>query len=144
MKYFNSLLKNKQELLLSVIFIIYLVTNISLPDSINKYIDTQIGQLLLIFGAICLFVYSNPIVGVLSILVVYHLIINSNVYNPPISTRITSEASCPDVYYNKVNNFPVTLEEEIVKTMTPLVGKSVSTQPSYKPLLNDNLQSSPI
>ena len=47
--------------------------------------------------------------------------------------------------FTKFNQFPYTLEQEVVKTMAPIVQSgSVLTKPSFKPFLETDHDASPI
>ena len=76
MEYLNELLekKNMPQLVLVVLFIIYLVMGLKTPDSIATMIDSTFGKIAVALFALLLFAYSNPILGVLGIFVAYQII----------------------------------------------------------------------
>jgi hypothetical protein len=86
-----------------------------------------------------MFLHSNPILAVLSLFVAFDLIRRSSAatgisalqkYAPTEQKKMSQ--------FNAYNQFPYTLEQEVVKKMAPIVqsGSSLS-QASYKPLLDD-------
>ena len=100
-----------------------------------------------------LFLFKNPILAVLSLLVLIDLIRRSNYYNTDMATRIEQilQPGCTDgpemsqYPFTKFNQFPYTLEQEVVKTMAPIVQSgSVLTKPSFKPFLETDHDASPI
>ena len=67
--------KMKQnDLILVGLFVIYLITNMHLPEGLNELIDNSIGNIVIILGALILFLNSNSVVGILGFLVAYELI----------------------------------------------------------------------
>ena len=128
MEYLNELLekKNMPQLLLVILFIIYLV------------IDSGVGKIVVALVALLLFAYSNPILGVLGVFVAFHLIRNASIrtgmagleeYAP------TEEKKWSP--FNKNNQFPYTLEEEVVKKMAPQKFNTDYTKATFQPLLED-------
>jgi hypothetical protein len=65
------------QLLLVILFIIYLVIGFKTPESVAMMIDSSVGKIVVALIALLLFAYSNPILGVLGVLGV-----NSCVYLP--------------------------------------------------------------
>jgi hypothetical protein len=89
---------------------------------------------------------SNPILAVLILFVVFDLIRrSSNTYNNkqlqkfiPSETKKTSQLTA-------FNQFSYTLEQEVVKKMTPLVNNNYPiNKATYKPLINNLYDASPI
>ena len=68
---FSDLFKkeNMGQVILCILFIIYLIMGYRMPDSIATVIDTSFGKILVIIMALMLFSYANPILGVLGFLV---------------------------------------------------------------------------
>ena len=62
---------------LAVVFIIYLMSDMTLPVTITNFINSGIGMAVVIFAAVTVFYHSHTIVGVLAFLVAYQLIRNS-------------------------------------------------------------------
>jgi hypothetical protein len=71
MQYIDNLLekRNMSQLMLVVLFIIYLVIGLKMPDPVANVIDSQGGKIVVALVALLLFGYSNPILGVLGIMV---------------------------------------------------------------------------
>lgn len=150
MEYFNELFekKNMGQLILVILFIVYLLIGIETPESIANIIDTLPGKMIVILVALFLFAYSNPILGVLGIFVAYHLLKNSSMS----STLIINNTL--DSYYpteqkvwspfTPTNQFPYTLEQEIVKEMAPQKFNLTYEAPTFKPALDDTHNAAPI
>ena len=140
MDYLRNLFTKKHmpELLLSVLFIVYLVMGISIPGNIASMIDSTIGKIVVALIALMLFAYTNPILGVLGLLVAYQLIKSSAIK--------TGMAALEEFYpteqkkwspFTKEHQFPYTLEQEVVKKMAPQKFNTNYVKASYKPMLED-------
>ena len=140
MEYLNELLekKNMPQLLLVILFIIYLVIGFKTPESVAMMIDSGVGKIVVALVALLLFAYSNPILGVLGVFVAFHLIRNASIktgmagleeYAPTEKKKWSP--------FNKNNQFPYTLEEEVVKKMAPQKFNTDYTKATYQPLLED-------
>jgi hypothetical protein len=140
MEYLNNLLEKRHtpDLVLSVLFFIYLVLGLKVPDSFAFVIDSTIGKIIIALSALMLFAYSNPILGVLSLLVAYQLIKGASTitgmagldeYNPTESKKWTPFA--------ERHQFPYTLEQEMVKKMTTQKFNTEYVKAPYRPVLED-------
>lgn len=155
---FKNLLKTIKpaEILVLVIFVLYLILPVSTPSIMSPYIESPMG-LLLIFGlTISLFIYSHPILGVLFIFVAYTLLRRSStVKNSAHYVQYTKsdsekrmeaekqvEEATPNEEPRNIDvggSQPITLEEEIVQERAP-IGRSEPIQylqSSYKPIVSD-------
>jgi hypothetical protein len=128
------------EFILIVLMIIYLILGFKTPEMIATMVDNVIGKVVIILIVIYLFMYANPILAVLSALVAFDLMRRSNdttglgalsAYAPSEKKKMSQ--------FSAFNQFPYTLEQEVVSKMAPIVRSGTSlTSASYKPLL-DNL-----
>jgi hypothetical protein len=139
---FSSLFKKEHiaELILIVLFIIYLILGYKTPEPIANMIDSLFGKIIIFIIVVYLFMYSHPILAVLALFVAFDLIRRSS-----LATGIDALKKFEPTEEKKMsqftafNQFPYTLEQEVVKKMAPIVHSGASlTPPSYKPLL-DNL-----
>jgi hypothetical protein len=145
---FSSLLKKEHrgEFILVILFIIYLIMGYKTPDLIANMVDTLLGKIVIFIIVIYLFMHSNPIVAVLALFVAFDLIRRSSVatgidalkkYAPSEEKKMSQ--------FTAFNQFPYTLEQEVVKKMAPIVQSgSTLTPPSYKPMLEDTHDSMPL
>ena len=78
-----NILKSIQtsEILLFVLFVVYLVFPIKTPVMVAPYIESPLGMIVIILITIYLFLYSNPILAILYIFVGYELIRRSSLSN---------------------------------------------------------------
>jgi len=148
MEYLKKLLekKNMPQFLLSIFFIIYLVIGFRMPENIADKIDTQLGKILIALGALILFACSNPILGVLGIIVAYELIKRSSVS--------TGRAALAKYYpteenkwspFNHILQFTYSLEQDMVKKMSPMRNpNAVPIKTTFKPGLDNLYDAAPI
>ena len=134
------------EILIIVIFIVYLVLPIPTPNMLGPYIESPLGMIVILLITIALFVYSHPILAVLYIFVGYTLLRRSSVvagqtayiqYTPSKMQRAAEIKSEVAENINLPPQNPNTLEEEVVSKMAP-IGKSElsAIMPSgFKPVL---------
>jgi len=140
MEYFNELLekKNMPQLVLVVLFIIYLLMGFKTPHSVAKMIDSTVGKIVVAMFALLLFAYSNPILGVLGIFVAYQLVRGASIK--------TGMAALEEYYpteekkwspFTPAHQFPYTLEQEMVKKMAPQKFNTNYVKATYKPTLDE-------
>jgi hypothetical protein len=155
------------EILLFVLFVVYLIFPVKTPVVVAPYIESPLGMIVIILITVYLFLYSNPILAILYIFVGYELIRRSGISNDtrmnPINKRtykgdvkvMDPETSGQVAYIQntpsektraaemrKLNpKEPVTLEEDMVKEYAP-IGSSAPIaiiESSFKPV-SDNLK----
>ena len=140
MQYIDNLLekRNMSQLILVILFVIYLVMGLQMPDSVANVIDSPIGKIIVALMALMLFGYSNPILGVLGIMVAYHLIKSSS--------EKTGLAALEKYYpteekkwspFTPIHQFPYTLEQEVVKQMASQKFNANYVKAPYRPMLDD-------
>jgi hypothetical protein len=147
MDYFRDLFTKKQtpELVLSILFVLYLVMGFHVPDGVATIIDTSIGKIVVVLVALMLFAYSNPVLGVLALLVAYQLIKGASVktgmagleeYYPTEAKKWTP--------FTPTHQFPYTLEQEVVKNMTTQKFNTEYVKAPFRPLLDDTHDAAPL
>ena len=148
MNSFSSLLKKEHrgELILTVIFIIYLILGYKTPQSLAFLVDNLIGKIVIFIIVIYMFLYKNPILAVITLFVAFDLMRRSSmtVDNNLIQSYIPSEVNKMN-QFTAFNQFPYTLEQEVVKKMAPIVQSgSVMKKASFRPMLENLYGASPL
>ena len=130
------------EIILFIVFVIYIIFPINTPEILIPIINSSFGLAIILILTLSLFFYTTPILAILAILVAYELLRRSNVksiinkknhtveYIPP--TQEQKDEKIVEMNPVKVE----TLEEEVVYKMAP-IGKSdpsVYIETSYKPI----------
>jgi hypothetical protein len=145
---FSSLFKKEHmgELILVVLFIIYLIMGYKTPEPVANLIDSIGGKIILFIVVIYLFMHCNPILAVLALFVAFDLIRRSSVATGiDALKRYAPSEEKKSSQFTAFNQFPYTLEQEVVKKMAPIIQSSSSLSPaSYKPLLENLYDASPL
>jgi len=138
----NWKIVKQHEMLLGGLFICFIVFDIPIPKELGIAINSLVGNIVVLVCALYLFVHVHPAVGILGLYAAYELLRQVNSGISPIPNNATLE-NRKDFDKLAENQFPVTLEEEIVKKRIPEVNTSTYTSgASYKPVLEDDHQSS--
>ena len=148
MESYSSLFKKQHmgQLVLIILFIIYLIMGYKTPEPIASMIDSLAGKIVVIIIVIYMFMNTHPVLAVLALFVGFDLIRRSSLTTgidalqkyAPSEVKKTSQ-------FSAFNQFPYTLEQEVVKKMAPIVQSgSTLSKPSYKPLLENLYDASPI
>jgi hypothetical protein len=140
---------SKMDIALLAVFIIYLVFPVSTPQWLVPLIDSPIGLVAIFAAAVSIFLYMNPILGVIFVLVAYELL-RRNHYIPPASPVVDEtqylvnrvpqslpSQSEKDAKLMEMNpREPKTLEEEMVSLNAPIGKSDVPTfvQTQFQPV----------
>jgi hypothetical protein len=148
MESFSSLFKKQHmgELVLVILLIIYLILGLKTPEPVANLIDTLVGKIVIIIIVIYLFMHANPILAVLALLVAFDLIRRSSMATGlDALQKFAPSEEKKSSQFTAFNQFPYTLEQEVVAKMAPIMKSGSSlTQASYKPLLDNLYDASPI
>lgn len=127
----------KNDLILVALFAVYLISNMHLPEGLNLLIDNNIGNIVIILGALILFLNSNSVVGVLGFLVAYELIRRASVStgNDAIVKYVDTEDKKADKMRSYQPPVPdVTLEEQVIDNMVDFTESDLPAS-NVKPVL---------
>jgi len=141
MEGFSGLFKkeNMSQLLLTILFVIYLIMGYKTPEPVANVVDTLVGKIVIFITVITLFMHANPILAVLSLFVAFDLIRRSSAATgiDALKKYLPTEEKKAS-QFTAFNQFPYTLEQEVVKKMAPIIQSGSSlTKASYKPLLEN-------
>jgi hypothetical protein len=137
--------KNMPQFVLTILFVLYLVMGYQVPEGIATIVDSTFGKIIIVVIALMLFSYSNPILGILFLLVAYQLIKKSSI--------TTGMAGLEQYYpteakkwspFSPSHQFPYTLEQEVVKNMTTQKFNTEYVKAPYRPILDDTYDASPL
>ena len=127
------------EVILGVLFIIYLVMRYPTPEPLADMIDTPIGKIVVLGIALSMFSCASPILALLGILVAIQLIQGSAVSTGTYAMDNYLPSSFKkDGQFTAFNQFPYTLEQEMVSKMAPQREPPILTPPSFSPILEAN------
>ena len=130
------------EIILTVIFLVYIIYPVSTPQSIAPYVNSNLGMALIIIFTFYMVFYVNKVLGIMTIVVAYELLRrSSNVTQDnqklPIITTTSSQKKKDAVMKQMNEPKEVSLEEEIIQKNVP-GGKSAPleqyTNSTFKPV----------
>ena len=112
------------DMVISVLLVAYILfEKIRPPVQLAIMIDeSNLAQILIYLFGLGVTVYYNPIVGVLTLFAAYGMIRRSktSTHGEAVYKYLPSQDKV-DKTLNSLNQFPITLEEQVVSTMAPLV-----------------------
>jgi hypothetical protein len=151
------------EIIVFVAFIVYLIFNVQTPSFLIGTVDSPVGVIVLMLLVLYLFIYTNPILGILGLFVAYEMIRRSSMmvsgkvpmiqYTP---TQIQKERQMSEMNIPKAFEQPMmhqepmfqdrgsknqddsTLEVEMVQSMAPLMNApSGYVETAFKPVMEN-------
>jgi hypothetical protein len=148
MELFKNLLTGmkQHEILLLILLVTYIVFNVRTPETLAKIISENIlAQGVVYLIALSLFRYSKPVIGVLGLIAAYELVQRSKQRSgrKAVQKYLPSQDKMNSAL-NAFNQFPPTLEEEVVATMAPIVRNGPVGAASFVPILDNIGFSAPI
>lgn len=133
--------KNLPQVVLGVLGALYILGDIKPPHELSKFIANPIGAAVLLASVVMLSRFANPVVTVIYLLAAYELYERSHkTHVRGVEEKMPVDKRMP--HLTAENQFPVTLEEQVVKKMAPWVMKENPVPPSYKPVLDDDMNAS--
>ena len=124
------------EIVVLIAFIGYIIFPISTPSWLSPYVDSPIGFVTVFLITVALFVYTNPILGIMYVFVAYELFRRSTVSKPlakrrdepTITMQMPQREPQPVISQESKDNqlrqmnppTPKTLEEEMVDVRAPI------------------------
>jgi len=127
------------QFVLLIIFIVYIVFNVPPPEPIASLIDSTLGYVIVIGLFALMAVNLNPIVTLIGVFAIYLLFKRSSISSGSLAmTKFLPSENVKGQHLNAFNQFPVTLEEEVVQQMAPLQSGPAMGPKTFTPVL-DNL-----
>ena len=127
------------QFVLLIIFIVYIVFNVPTPEPIASLIDSTLGYVIVIGLFALMAVNLNPIVTLIGVFAIYLLFKRSSISSGSLAmTKFLPSENVKGQHLNVFNQFPVTLEEEVVQQMAPLQSGPAMGPKTFTPVL-DNL-----
>ena len=117
---FKIMKKDTHHYVLAVLLIIFIVSDVQVPGIIGELVDTILGKIVIVMIALSLFA-AHPVVGAIGLVAAYQLIMRSQGLQAA-SLYIPSEIQKSRVL-TATNQFPVTIEEEVISKQIPYVFK---------------------
>lgn len=134
---FKSVMKNNHYLVLTILLSVFIVFDIHVPQALADMIDNPIGKISIAALSLCL-LSMNTLLGVIGLVAAYVLIQRSSDTTGTRAEKdyLPSEAKKKSVL-NAMNQFPLTVEEEVIAKMLPMNNQADYSEPEFKPVLGD-------
>jgi|TARA_A100001015_G_scaffold23722_1_gene26824 hypothetical protein len=123
---------------------IFIVAPLYPPAPLSELIDTLLGKLVVLVISLILLSNVKPVIGIVGLYAAFILVYRSRSSILPINNFTALETRKEFDKLASHNQFPVTLEEEVVQKRVPTENLSVKTiGESYKPVYDsETLQAS--
>ena len=137
-KFLKSLMKDKHHLVLTALLSIFILFDIKVPLVLADLVDNPVGKIVVAVLSLCL-LSVNALAGVVGLIAAYVLIQRSGDATGTIATQnyLPNEEK-KSTHLSAMNQFPVTVEEEVISKMLPSTNQRDLTTPEFKPVLCDN------
>jgi hypothetical protein len=138
MNIYKVLKRERNEYTAIALMVLYIVSNMGVPQMLASLIDTMVGRVIVVAFAVSL-LYVHKVLGVVALVFAYELIKRSEQTTGSYQVRhfVPSETK-KNQHLTAMNQFPVTLEEEMIQKLVPMVSSSSidTAQADYKPVMN--------
>jgi|UniRef100_A0A6C0EYM4 hypothetical protein len=126
------------QFLLFILFVLYIIFNIQTPEPIASIVDSTLGYVVIIGLFALMAVNLHPVVTLVGVFAIYLLFKRSSISTGSLAmTKFLPTENVKSQYLSAFNQFPVTLEEEVVQQMAPLQSGPSMSPKSFSPILND-------
>ena len=134
----KTMKKEQNEYIFVALLAIFVLFNIPIPAVLAEFLDSMVGQVVVYSIALSLF-FMHPILGAVALLASYELIKRSQkTTGTHYAKKYLPSQDKKDRHLTAMNQFPVTLEEEMVRKMVPYVNENANNvDASYKPVMNN-------
>jgi len=137
-KFLKSLMKDKHHLVLTLLLSVFILFDIKIPLVLAELVDNPLGKIVIAILSLCL-LSLNALAGVVGLVAAYVLIQRSAGSTGTAAEKlyVPTERKKSN-HLSAMNQFPVTVEEEIISKMLPSTNQRDLTSPEFKPVLDDN------
>jgi hypothetical protein len=126
------------QFVLLIVFIVYIVFNVPTPEPIASLIDSTLGYVIIIALFALMAVNLNPIITLVGVFAIYLLFKRSSISTGSLAmTKFLPSENLKGQYLNAFNQFPVTLEEEVVQQMAPLQAGPSMGPKTFRPVMDN-------
>ena len=147
MDFLKTLIKDVKahELLVSIVLIFYILTGVTGPNFLADFADTSVGTITIVVISCILAINVHRLLGALILVSAYELLKRSGITTGKTAMmKYLPSEDKKNKTLTAMNQFPVTLEEEVVHKMAPFSRDLNLGTASYKPVLNDDVGGSKI
>ena len=137
-KFLKSLMKDKNYLLLTILLSIFILFDIKVPLVVAELVDNPFGKIIVAVLSLCL-LSTNALAGVVGLIAAYVLIQRSaDSTGTEAQKKYVPDEKKKSKHLSAMNQFPITVEEEIISKMMPTTNERDFLDAEFKPVLDDN------
>jgi hypothetical protein len=131
----KTLKKEMKEYAVVGLMGLFIVYNMGVPSFVAELVDSLFGRVIVMVGALSLF-FVHHVLGAVALVFAYELINRSEKKTGTYQTRtfLPSEV-IKGKHFSAMNQFPATLEEEMVEKLVPISRKNLG-EPEFKPVMD--------
>lgn len=130
--------KNITQIILTGLFIFYLISDKQLPMQVAQLIDTPFGKIAVVIMSLSLFAYANPLLAILGVIVAYYLVQSATKQTGTYGMEIFEPTEHKKwETFDPRESHQYTLEEEIVKQRASNRFNSSYVKTPWKPITDD-------
>lgn len=134
---FKSVMKSKHHLVLTILLCVFIVFDIQVPNAVANMVDNPIGKVAVAALALCL-LSMNTLLGVIGLVAAYVLIQrSSNTTGSQAEKDYVPSQAKKNAVLSAMNQFPMTVEEEVIAKMLPMANQVDFSEAEFKPVLGD-------
>ena len=134
-KLLKLFMKDKHHLILSVLLSVFIIFDIKIPLLLAELVDNVIGKIVVFVISLCL-LSLNVLSGAIGLIAAYVLVHRSERTTGSSAKRVYVPTETKKAkHLAAMNDFPVTVEEEVINNMLPVTNR-VYSSPGYKPVLD--------
>ena len=133
-KIFKMLKRERTEYILVAILVVFILLKVEIPRVVGTMTNSIVGRVVILIIVVDL-LFRHPVLGAVALVAAYTLHQRSEFSTGEYQARkfVPSEYT-KNTKLTAHNQFPVTLEEEMVRKMVPFVAESSSSAPpSFTP-----------
>jgi len=130
-------MKSNHHLVLTILLCVFIVFDIQVPGALANMIDNPIGKISVAALSLCL-LSMNTLLGVIGLVAAYVLIQRSaNTTGTQAEKDYLPSEAKKKAVLSAMNQFPVTVEEEVIAKMLPMNNQVDLSESEFKPVLGD-------
>jgi hypothetical protein len=137
-KFLKSLMKDKHHLVLTILLSTFILFDIKIPLVFAELIDNPLGKIVTAALSLCL-LSMNTVAGVIGLVAVFVLFQRAaDTTGSEALKKYVPTENKKSRHLSAMNQFPMTVEEEVISKMIPTTHFRDLTPPEFKPVLDDN------
>ena len=127
------------ENVLGLVFALFILFEFKFESNIRNMMNSHAGIILSFVVLILLFIYMNPIVGLLFLIVIYENIKTNAMFNHSTEANKQNILNKLNLANDQFKNSKDNVEYSVIDKMAPIIKKPESTNANFIPHINDTI-----